>query len=493
MTATHDIEFLLNDQRVRLASISPAITLLDWLRENPRMRGTKEGCAEGDCGACTVLVERLDLDGAVERRAVTSCLLSLGQIDGCSVRTIEGVGGKETAGHHLQEVMANNGATQCGFCTPGFVMSGVALLHRKEVPTLSDVHDAIAGNLCRCTGYRPIVEAIQTAATKFQIGRPAAHIAVETRTLVHELSSLREETAGPRHFAGSGFSFHAPTTIAELLRLRSCDPQALLIAGGSDLGLLASRDRRPPPSLISLAKVKKLQEISEDGQSISIGAAVSYSDAAPSLCRHWPELSVYLSRLGSEQIRAVGTIGGNLGTASPIGDFLPVLIALGADVLLASERGERMVPTDDFLIGYRRSALADDEIVTAVRLPLRRSGDAVSFEKLSRRRDQDISTLTSAFRIRLADEKVADCAVAFGGMADRVVRAKEVEQALVGQPLTSRTFRQAAEALNDAFAPQDDLRATASYRRKAAQNLLARFWLKLTSPATPIELDRIVS
>jgi xanthine dehydrogenase small subunit len=484
---TDAISFLLNGERVSAAGVDPATTLLDFLRDNPRLRGTKEGCAEGDCGACTVILERPTADGTRDRRAVTSCILLLGQVDGLGIRTIEGIGGPGTPGEALQTAMAESGGTQCGFCTPGFVMAGEALLAANPAPNESEIHDAIAGNLCRCTGYRPIVEAVQTAAaTLRRDGRSDAGA-----TDAAALARLAEETRGPRRFESDARQFHKPASLDELLTLRAAHPDAVLVAGATDLGLLAGRDRKPPAALIGLLGVPELNSLTTTPDGLTIGAAVAYHDALPLLLAQWPELTAYLTRLGSAQIRGLGTIGGNLATASPIGDMPPALIALGAAVHLASAAGTRVLPVEDFLTGYRRCALAPGEVIRAITLPARRDGEQLVAEKLSRRRDQDISTLTAALRVTLKDGRVADCRLAFGGMADRVVRATTVEAALTGTDLSPAALAPAQAALQAAFTPIDDVRAPASYRRRAAANLLTRMALKLTRPDLVLELDAL--
>jgi xanthine dehydrogenase small subunit len=483
------IAFLVNGETITAEGVDPATTLLDWLRGNPQLRGTKEGCAEGDCGACTVILERRTAGGAIDRRAVTSCILMLGQVDGLGVRTIEGIGAPDTPGHFLQKAMAEGGGTQCGFCTPGFILAGEALLRANPAPTPHEIHDAIAGNLCRCTGYRPIVEAFQSGAAQY--GRHTDEAATSSDGLGRKLDAIAAATAGERSFATPGRRFHAPKTLSKLFALRARHPDAILVAGATDLGLLAGRDRDPPTELIAVSGVAELNELGSSPEGLTIGAAVTYQDALPLLLGVWPELADYLARLGSAQIRGAGTIGGNLATASPIGDMAPVLIALRAQVQLASASGKRTLPVEDFITGYRRTALEAGEVLRAIKLPHRRSGEVLVAEKLSRRRDQDISTLTAALRVMLVDGAVQDCTVAFGGMADRVKRAPAVESVLMATRLSPEVIASAQAALAASFAPIDDIRAPATYRRTAAANLLTRMTLKLTRPDLVLELDRL--
>jgi xanthine dehydrogenase small subunit len=458
------IQFVLNDRPVTVADVSPMTTLLDWLREHRGLKGTKEGCAEGDCGACTVVLERQD----GRREPINACIALLGQIDGTAVRTVEGLCGPEGSPHPVQLAMAEADATQCGFCTPGFVMSAYAFAAGGEAPELDTIHDALAGNLCRCTGYRPIVQAMTELA-----GLPI------------------EPPARPqsRPASASFGTFQAPRSLSELLALREAQPDALLLAGATDLGLLASRSRKPPAALIHVTHVPELRMLQEDGGSITIGAAVPYAEAMPLLVAHFPALKPYLSRLGSRQIRTMGTLGGNIGTASPIGDMPPVLIALEAAVSLASRQGTRLIPLEEFFLGYRKTALAPDEVIVGIMLPKLWRDEVFFCDKLSKRRDQDISTVAAGYRLRLHDGKIQDVRIGFGGMAATPKRAGHVEQALNGQAFSAATFEAAATAVAQDFQPIDDWRGSAAYRLQAAANLLRRLYWRIAEPQLAVEVE----
>jgi xanthine dehydrogenase small subunit len=455
------IRFVLNDQPVEVDGLSPMTTLLDWLREHRGLRGTKEGCAEGDCGACTVVLERDS-----RREAMNACIALLGQIDGQSVRTVEGLHGAGGAPHPVQVAMAEADATQCGFCTPGFVMSAYAFAGGGEAADLDTVHDALAGNLCRCTGYRPIVAAMTRVA-----GLP-----------------VEPAPAAPARTASATFDgrFHAPRSLAELLALRARHPEALLLAGATDLGLLASRSRKPPAALIHVAHVPELSAVVETARHVTIGAAASYARALPTLVANYPALKTYLSRLGSRQIRTMGTLGGNIGTASPIGDMPPVLIALEATLKLASARGTRALPLGDFFLDYRKTALAADEVIESITLPRLWPGEVFFCDKLSKRRDQDISTVAAGYRLRLKGGRIEDVRIAFGGMAATPKRARAVEEALLKDG-----FAAAANALEAEFKPIDDWRGSAAYRLQVARNLLRRLELRLASPGHAVEVEAL--
>src|SRR5215470_2068263 len=460
------IRLVLNDQPVEIDGLSPMTTLLDWLRERRGLRGTKEGCAEGDCGACTVVLERSD--GRCE--PINSCIALMGQIDGQAVRTVEGLRRPDGSPHPVQTTLAESDATQCVFCTPGFVMSAYAFAAGGETPDLDTIHDALAGNLCRCTGYRPIVQAM--AAVSGLAIEPAAG---------------RPE----RRDSASFGSFHAPRSLGELLALRLAHPEAFLLAGATDLGLLASRSRRPPAELIHVAHVPELLVLRDDQESLTIGAAVPYAHAMPALVANYPALKPYLSRLGSRQIRAMGTIGGNIGTASPIGDIPPVLLALEARLALASQRGRRELPLEKFFVGYRKTALAPDEVIESITLPKLWPGVVFFCDKLSKRRDQDISTVAAGYRLRVKDGTIEDVRMGFGGMAATPKCAVHAQQALKGQPVSADSFEAAAAALAHDFQPIDDWRGSASYRLTAAANLLRRLYWRIAEPRRVVEVEAL--
>jgi xanthine dehydrogenase small subunit len=462
-----NIRFTLNDGPVELVGVSPMTTLLDWLREQRGLKGTKEGCAEGDCGACTVVLERADgPNGQVRREAINACIALLGQIDGQAVRTVEGLRGPDGGPHPVQVAMAESDATQCGFCTPGFVMSAYAFAAGGEEADLETIHDALAGNLCRCTGYRPIVEAMTRVA-----GLPVEPVPVPP------------VRAGSAAF---GETFFAPRSLAELLKLRAAHPEALLLAGATDLGLLASRSRKPPATVIHLAHVPELTAIAEDMKRITIGAAATYATAMPTLIAAYPALRIYLARLGSRQIRSLGTIGGNIGTASPIGDMPPVLLALEASLRLVSSRGARDLPLEEFFLGYRKTALAPDEVIQGISMPKLRPSEVFFCDKVSKRRDQDISTVAAGYRLRIKNGKVEDVRIGFGGMAATPKRAGHVEAALL-----RGGFAAAAAAVPKDFQPIDDWRGSAAYRLQVAANLLRRLEQRIAEPGRAVEVEAL--
>ena len=448
------IEFRLNGTMVTIGpEIAPTMTMLHWLRGPAGLYGTKEGCAEGDCGACTIVLE--ELDGG--RIPVNACLLAIGQVHGASVRTIEGIRGAA-----VQTAFAAGDATQCGFCTPGFVMAAWA--HQREG---GDVHEALAGNLCRCTGYRPIIDVVAGLGDD---GATAAPMVV----------------AGPVMVEAGGCRFHRPTELTALLALRAQEPGAWLLAGGTDLGVGLAEGKRPE-TVICLSGVAALTRVAAEAGGLRVGAAVSYAQLMREIdAAGLTALRPLLGRLGSRQIRGLGTIGGNLGTASPIGDMLPPLLALGAIVRLRSSAGSRDVPVEDFLLGYRRTALGADEIIDSVLLPHVPPGAMLVCEKLSKRYDQDISAVSAAFLV----DPAGAMRLAFGGMGPTAVRARNAEAALTGA-WSADALDRAAVALADDVAPFSDSRGTAAYRLAAAQGLLRRLWWRVVRPELAADVNAL--
>ncbi|MGE3146502.1 MAG: xanthine dehydrogenase small subunit [Pseudorhodoplanes sp.] len=468
------IRFLLNGVARSEAHVAPSTTVLDWLRGNARLTGTKEGCAEGDCGACTIAVGRPD-GGAPRYQAVNSCLMLLPQLDGCAVRTVEGLAdGAEL--HPAQAAMIDADGTQCGFCTPGFLMSMFAYAQGGEAGEENVIHEAFAGNLCRCTGYRPIVEAAKKIAG--------------LRTPRIEAADQAVPAPAAQYQAGDQL-FLAPRNLQELADARRRHPDALLLAGGTDLGLLASKERRAFPVIVSTAHVAEMRATATREGTLSIGAAVTYTEALPQIERHYPAFGEIVRRIGSRQIRNLGTLAGNVANASPIGDTIPCLIAIGAEVVLDADGNSRRMKVEDFITGYRKTALGPGEVIVALDLPLPAKGATFRAYKLSKRFDQDISTVIAAFALTLKGNKVESIRAAFGGMAVKSARAMHLEAALAGKPWTAAALQDADALIARDFAPMTDQRGTAAYRLRAGANLVRRLQLETAGHDMPTRVEAL--
>jgi xanthine dehydrogenase small subunit len=465
---TDTIRFVLDGKVIELDNVDPTRTVLQFLREDLRRTGTKEGCAEGDCGACTVVLAELGCDGDdVTLKAVNSCIQFLPTLDGKELITVESLSLDGTL-NPAQQAMVDAHGSQCGFCTPGFVMSLYALYEATENPTRREVDDALAGNLCRCTGYRPIVAAAQDMHALRSPSSPG-HNAELLKAL------QRDETLNT---AQADRSFLAPRTADELARLMAANPDATLLAGGTDVGLWVTKQHRELKTVIYTGRVAELNKTAVNATHIEVGAAVTLSDAMTVIVEHYPDLEELFVRFASPPIRNAATLGGNIANGSPIGDSMPALMVAGASLLLRRGRSRREVALEDFYTAYQQNDLRPNEFIETIRIPLPEAGTVLRSHKLSKRFDQDISAVCSAYRLQLDGERVAVFRMACGGMAATVKRAANCEAAVVGQQWNEATINNASRALADDFEPISDMRASASYRLRAAQNLLHRFYLE---------------
>ena len=480
---TRPIRFHHRGEVVSVQGLESTASVLAWLREHAHRTGTKEGCNEGDCGACTVLVGELGADGRVAFKPINSCIQFLPTLDGKALITVDDLGGD----HPAQQAMVACHGAQCGFCTPGFVMSLAACLERHaaagSVASRQQLADDLSGNLCRCTGYRPILDAGQQ-----MLRLPAQRLG--SAAIAQALQALQADP--PLHYAAAT-PFHAPRTLARLAALRAAKPEACLLAGSTDIGLWVNKQFRALGEIVYLGEVAELKQINTAGGWLQIGAGASLAAAWDALALHWPATREMGLRFASLPIREAGTMGGNIANGSPIGDSAPVLIALGAVVVLRRGEAQRCLPLQDFYLGYLKTALQPGEFVQTLRVPLpETAADAVlRVYKLSKRFDCDISGLAAGLWLRLGgDGVVAEARFAFGGLAGTVKRAAGAEAAVRGQPWTEATVQVAMAALDDDFEPLSDLRASASYRRRAARNLLLRFWLETRADA-PLAADAV--
>ncbi len=458
-----EIAFLLNGTPIRVAGDAPTRTLLDFLRETKGLTGTKEGCNEGDCGACTVMVT--DEDGA---KALNACILFLPQLNGKAVRTVEGLSGPKGEMHPAQAAMVDHHGSQCGFCTPGFCVS-MAVGHMAG---RTDHDTVLAGNLCRCTGYAPIIRAAKATET--------APIPEWMTTDAFNMAKTSPGGEAPPHGGN-------PRDLDAFADWYAANPDATLIAGATDVGLWVTKQLRDLPKPTFLGGLAELKEITRQGDTLHIGAGVTIESLRAAIAPLHPALAEMLRRFASLQVRNAATIGGNIANGSPIGDGPPALIALGATLHLRRGQERRTMPLEDFFLEYRKQDRRPGEFVEAVTLPTH--APAFRIYKLSKRFDQDISAVCGGFNVAVMDGKVQNARIAFGGMAGIPKRAAAVEAALVGKAWSLATLAAAKAAMAQDFTPLTDMRASAEYRLMAAQNMLERYFHDLAGqPVSVLEV-----
>ncbi|MDG1407032.1 MAG: xanthine dehydrogenase small subunit [Octadecabacter sp.] len=446
-----NVTFLLNGETVEV-NTPPTQTLLDWLRETRGLTGTKEGCNEGDCGACSVMIT--DERGA---RSLNACILFVPQLHGKAVRTVEGIAAPDGTLHAVQQAMVDNHGSQCGFCTPGFVVS-MATAHLNG---RTDHDDVLAGNLCRCTGYAPIIRA----------AKAVEGAAVPDHVIDHPIAPKTTD-------------FPAPETSDALAEWYAAHPNGTLIAGATDVGLWVTKHFTDLGDVAFLNRCKDLQQIDDQGDTLRIGAGVTMTDVLVAVRILHPSFGDMIRRYGSDQVRNAATIGGNIANGSPIGDNPPALIAMGATLHLRRGNTRRDTPIEDFFIAYGKQDRQPGEFVEAVTIP--KSAPALRCYKLSKRFDQDISAVCGCFNITVADGKITDARIAFGGMAGTPKRAPLSEAALVGRPWSFDTIQTAAATLAEDFAPLSDMRASTAYRMDAAQGQLRRYFDDINGVETDV-------
>lgn len=465
------IRFYLNDDLVELTDLAPDRTLLDFLRLDRTLRGTKEGCAEGDCGACTVLIGERDGDG-VTYRAANACIGFVTMLDGKHVVTVEHLRRADGRLHPVQQAMVDHHGSQCGFCTPGFVMSLYGLWLTNPSPSVPEIEKALQGNLCRCTGYAPIVRAAQAVSNYGSALEDALN--AERSSIAEKLAALDD---GRRVVIESPRGRTViPSDVDDLAAVLGEIPEATIVAGATDVGLWVTKFMRDVAPVVIIGHL--MREIHVDADKIVFGAGVSYSRALQTIARHIPQMTELFDRIGGAQVRNMGTIGGNIANGSPIGDTPPPLIALGAEVTLRKGNARRVVRLEDFFIAYGKQDRESGEFVESVAVPLPAADEFFGVHKVTKRRDEDITATLGAFRIRVRDGIVVEAVIAYGGMAGTPKRASAVETALIGKPWTLQTIEAAVNAFETDFQPLTDWRASAEYRMLAAKNLLKRFYLE---------------
>ena len=469
------ISFILDD-RITTIDLSkpgspvPTTTVLNYLRSLPNHKGVKEGCAEGDCGACTVVLADFGLDGHLRYRAVNSCLIFLPMIHGKQLITVENLKSDMGELHPVQKALMEAHGTQCGFCTPGIIMSLFAFYKNQPKAGSGEILTALSGNLCRCTGYQPIIEAGQNL---FPRGAED-HFDKNANSLKKMMNSIPREGIAIKNDRQKYFQ---PVNVQEALKLKMKYPQAYLLSGATDIALKVTKDFETLSEIIDLSAVPELQGFYQDDDYLYLGASADLATLQPLVQKFLPALADMFSVYGSLQIRNLATLGGNLGTASPIGDALPVLMAYRASILAEGANGKREIGLDKFFKGYRLTDLKPDEIITRIKIPIATNGAIVRSYKISKRKDLDISTVSSGFCLQLNGKReTKEIILAFGGMANRVKRAVSTENYLRGKHWERDTVEEAMKLIDQDFSPISDVRGSAEFRRVAAKNLLLKFW-----------------
>lgn len=470
------ISFILDGQLKQIDfdsknGLTPTITVLNYLRKFPNHKGVKEGCAEGDCGACTVVLGEPE-NGRIRYKAVDSCLIFLPMLHGKQLITVENLKTQDGKLHPVQEKMVDLYGSQCGFCTPGIIMSMFALYKNYHKPTRGQIDDALIGNLCRCTGYRPIVE----AAAHSCVHNCIDHFTNDEHLVVEMLKSISKESI---HIHTDRQKYFQPASLGEAISLKHRYPEALIISGATDVALRVTKGHELLTEIIDLSSIPELKEVNETETSFILGAGVSINDVRTKIGKHLPALFNMLNVFASSQIRNVATLGGNLGTASPVGDTLPVLMAYNAKVVLESLNGKREVGLDNYILGYRKTVRKPDELITSIIIPKLTNGAVVKSFKVSKRKDLDISTLSAGFRLELEGNKIKSIMLAYGGMAEVTKRAAKTEQFLIGKEWKREVVEEAMGYIDQDFTPISDVRGSAEFRSIAAKNLLMKFYSEL--------------
>ncbi|MES2510432.1 MAG: xanthine dehydrogenase small subunit [Pseudomonadota bacterium] len=466
-TIRKTIKFVRRGEVVSLSNVPPERTLLEVLREDLACTGTKEGCGEGDCGACTVVLGEAE-GGNVRYRAINSCIRLAHSVDGMALWTVEDIASADGALHPAQEAMVQAHGSQCGFCTPGFVMSlfGMYQNHVCKGKAVSRelAQEELSGNLCRCTGYRPILDAAQAMAAlpAVKIDEPAL------------LQALKEIAPAPEATS----SYLSPRTLAALLKARATHPDAQIVAGCTDVGLWVTKMHMQFGRVLDVTQVAELRRVEHYPHHIAIGAAVSLTDAFAALVDGRPQLKTFANRFAGLPVRNSGTLGGNVANGSPIGDSMPLLIAMGAQVVLISARGHRTLPLEKLYTGYRKNVMAADEVLAWILVPRALPKENLKAYKISKRYDDDISAVCLVINLQIENGHVASASIGAGGVAATPVRATRTEIALSGKPWTQATVQQAMAVLREEFSPISDMRASGAHRVQVLGNLLQRYWLE---------------
>ena len=465
---TNKVQFIYENKLVELENPDPNQTILNFIRNKLKKTGTKEGCAEGGCGACTIVLGELENE-KIKYKAINSCISFTPTLHGKQLIVVENLVSKNGTYHPVQEAMAKYHASQCGFCTPGFVMSIFAMSKNKQNNNKEDIKDAISGNLCRCTGYRPIIDAAKNIKKKY-----SDEFYKNSKKTINLLKKIHSKSI---IIDNKNKKYFAPKTINELRTVIQKNPDSDFLSGGTDLSLKVTKDRQEIKKIINLNNIKELNFIKTKNNEIIFGSTTPLIQVEKFILKYYPDFNNILRRYGSVQIRNVGTIGGNIATASPIGDTLPLLLSLNAKIIIQTKKGNKQIFLNNFFIKYRKTKLKKGEFIKSIIIPIYKNHNFKAY-KISKRFDDDISSVCASFNLKIKDQRIQDVAIAYGGMAEIPKRAKNCENFLKNSKFSEDIFEKAKDLLKRDFNPISDMRASKQYRLEVAENLLIKFFIE---------------
>ena len=465
---TNKVQFIYENKLIELENPDPNQTILNFIRDKLKKTGTKEGCAEGGCGACTIVLGELE-NKKIKYKAINSCISFTPTLHGKQLIVVENLVSKNGTYHPVQEAMAKYHASQCGFCTPGFVMSIFAMSKNKKNNNKDDIKDAISGNLCRCTGYRPIIDAAKNIKKKY-----SDEFYKNSKKTINLLKKIHSKSI---IIENKNKKYFAPKTINELRTVIQKNPDSEFLSGGTDLSLKVTKDRQEIKKIINLNNIKELNFIKTNKNEIIFGSTTPLIQVEKFILKYYPDFNNILRRYGSVQIRNVGTIGGNIATASPIGDTLPLLLSLNAKIIIQTKKGNKQILLNNFFIKYRKTKLKKGEFIKSIIIPIYKNHNFKAY-KISKRFDDDISSVCASFNFKIKDQRIQDVAIAYGGMAEIPKRAKNCENFLKNSKFSEEIFEEAKNLLKKDFNPISDMRASKNYRLEVAENLLIKFFIE---------------
>ena len=465
---TNKVQFIYENKLIELENPDPNQTILSFIRDRLKKTGTKEGCAEGGCGACTIVLGELE-NKKIKYKAINSCISFTPTLHGKQLIVVENLVSKNGTYHPVQEAMAKYHASQCGFCTPGFVMSIFAMSKNKKNNNKDDIKDAISGNLCRCTGYRPNIDAAKNIKKTY-----SDEFYKNSKKTINLLKKIHSKSI---IIESKNKKYFAPKTINELRTVIQKNPDSDFLSGGTDLSLKVTKDRQEIKKIINLNNIKELNFIKIKNNEIIFGSTTPLIEVEKFILKYYPDFNNILRRYGSVQIRNVGTIGGNIATASPIGDTLPLLLSLNAKIIIQTKKGNKQIFLNNFFIKYRKTKLKKGEFIKSIIIPIYKNHNFKAY-KISKRFDDDISSVCASFNLKIKDQRIQDVAIAYGGMAEIPKRAKNCENFLKNSKFSEDIFEKAKDLLKRDFNPISDMRASKQYRLEVAENLLIKFFIE---------------